>query len=67
VAQRLGPTKAKWGWLAPPPWPAGQVLAPSQILLCKNVKEGQCMGYPMRNVGVAMKLCCQASLAGQPA
>jgi hypothetical protein len=50
VAHSPDPIEPKWGWLAPPPWPAGQVLAPFQFLLCQRVKEGQCTGYPMPKV-----------------
>jgi hypothetical protein len=57
MAQSLGPTKPKWGQPAPPPWPGGQVLVHFQIPVCQHVKEGQCTGYPMPKVGVAMKLC----------
>jgi hypothetical protein len=66
VAQSLGPTKPKSGRSAPPPWPAGQVLAPFQILLCQRVKEGQCTGYPMPKVGADTKLGCLAGLTSGP-
>jgi hypothetical protein len=56
VAQSPGPTKPKWGRPVPPPWPAGQVLAPFQSLLCQHVKVGWCTGYPMPKVSAAMKL-----------
>jgi hypothetical protein len=64
VAQSKGPTEPKWGRSAPPPWPAGQVLAPFQILLCQCVKEGRCTGHPMPKVGVAKKHDHPATLAG---
>jgi hypothetical protein len=73
VAQGPGPTEPKWGWsaLAPCPalasWPAGQVLAPFQILLCQCVNEGRCTGYPMPKVGASTKLGHPATLASQPA
>jgi hypothetical protein len=67
VAQRLGPTEPKWGRLAAPPWPAGQVLAPFQTPLCQCVKEGWCMGHPMPKVGAANKLGHSATLASQKA
>jgi hypothetical protein len=51
VAQSPGPTEPKWDRPAPPPWPAGQVLAPFQFSLGQRVKEGRCMGYPMPKVG----------------
>jgi hypothetical protein len=50
VAQSLDPTEPEWGWPAPPPWPAGQVLVPFKFSLCQRVKEGRCMGYPMPKV-----------------
>jgi hypothetical protein len=56
MAQSPGPTEPKWGRLAPPAWPTDQVLVHFQILLYQCVKEGQCMGYPMPNVGAAEKL-----------
>jgi hypothetical protein len=67
VAQSSGPTEPMWGWPAPPPLSAGQVLASFQILLCQRVKEGQCMGYPMPKVGAATKHGHLATLAGRPA
>jgi hypothetical protein len=51
MAQSLGPTEPKWGRLAPPPRPAGQVLVPFQFLLYQRVKERRWMGYPMAKVG----------------
>jgi hypothetical protein len=51
VAQSSGPTELKWGRPGPPPWPAGQVLAPFQFPLCQRVMEGRCTGYPMPKVG----------------
>jgi hypothetical protein len=67
VAQSLSPTEPKWGWPAPPPWPAGQVLAPFQIPLYQHVKEGQCMGYPMPKFSAAIKLGHPATLADRSA
>jgi hypothetical protein len=46
VAQSPSLTEPKWGQLAPPPWPDGQVLVPIQFLLCQRVKVGRWMGYP---------------------
>jgi hypothetical protein len=51
VAQSPDQTEPKWGWPAPAPWPASQVLVPFQFLLCQRVKVGQCTGYPMPKVG----------------
>jgi hypothetical protein len=65
VAQSLGPTKPNWDRLAPPPWLAGQVLAPFQTLLCQRVKEGQCTGHPMPKVNAAEKLGRPATLASR--
>jgi hypothetical protein len=46
VAQSPSLTEPKWGQLAPPPWPDGQVLVPIQFPLCQRVKVGRWMGYP---------------------
>jgi hypothetical protein len=51
VAQSPSPTEPKWGYPAPPPWPAIQVLASFQFLLCQCVKDGRCTRYPMPKVG----------------
>jgi hypothetical protein len=47
VAQSPGLVEAKWGQLAPPPWPVGQGLASFQNLSSTRVNLSQQEGYPM--------------------
>jgi hypothetical protein len=67
VAQSMGQIELKWVRLAPPPWPAAQVLTPFQTPLCQRVKEGRCMGHPMPRVGAARKVGHPATPAFRPA
>jgi hypothetical protein len=60
VAQSLGPTEPKWDRPAPPPWPAGQVLASFQF----------CFANVSRRVGARGIWCPkskEAKLGGRPA